>query len=383
MLGSFSFGMMAFILPVYMKMVGGNAVAIGGLFAIFSIVTLLLRPLIGKGIDIYGRRIFLIFAFVIYGIAMLLFSYSTNMTLIYMSRLIQAIASSFMWISAYSVAIDLTDRENRGSEIGYVDGATAKGELYGAAIGFFILGFIPLLTGWSILFKFYAILSFIAAYIVYKNIPETKSLVKQTETKSESKLSKDYSKLLTIVFISAFSASMLSLIYIVYLMDRFTTNVITLAWCFIPSALVYAYLQQRLGGVSDKIGRIKPMAIGLVVAGGVSICLTVVFHLYIMVILWTLLAVGIAMASPAETALVADITGDYVRGSAYGVYTMVGSLGGAIGPIVGGVLYESLGKTAPFYVNGFLLLINALLVVVLLKNFNSKLSGEIVKELEG
>lgn len=58
MLGSFSFTMIAFMLPIYTKMLGGNAVSIGGLFSIFSIVTLLLRPFIGKGIDSYGRKNF-------------------------------------------------------------------------------------------------------------------------------------------------------------------------------------------------------------------------------------------------------------------------------------------------------------------------------------
>src|SRR5690606_24340834 len=85
MLGSFSFGLMAFLLPVYTKVVGGNAVSIGGLFSIFSIVTLILRPLIGKGIDKYGRKIFLIIAFIVYGFAMILFSFSTNITLLYIS----------------------------------------------------------------------------------------------------------------------------------------------------------------------------------------------------------------------------------------------------------------------------------------------------------
>ncbi|MCY1713458.1 hypothetical protein [Caproiciproducens galactitolivorans] len=51
MLGSFSFGLMAFLLPIYSKQIGGNAVTIGGMFSVFSIVTFLLRPWIGKGID--------------------------------------------------------------------------------------------------------------------------------------------------------------------------------------------------------------------------------------------------------------------------------------------------------------------------------------------
>lgn len=381
LLGSFSFSMMSFLLPVYTKMFGGNAVSIGGLFSIFSVATLLLRPIIGKGIDKYGRKRFLITAFIIYGFSMLLFSFSTNITLLYVSRLIQAIASSFMWISAYSIAIDLADEASRGSGIGYVDGANFRGQLYGAFLGFFILGNFTLMTGWSVIFKIYAILAFVAAYIVNKKIPETKTEIKEQTINTEKKLNGSYKKLLMIVFISSLSASMLSPIYMVFLMDRFTTNIATLAWCFFPSALVYSFLQEKLGSISDKIGRTKPMAAGMIVSGIVSVGLAVAFNLYILVILWTILAVGMAIASPAETALVADITGDNMRGSAYGMYTLTASLGASIGPIIGGFLYESVGQTIPFYMNGFLLLVDAVLVIILLKNERNQIVEESIQSI--
>lgn len=100
-----------------------------------------------------------------------------------------------------------------------------------------------------------------------------------------------------------------------------------------------------------------------------------VSNLYLVAILWTIVAIGISMSSPAETALVADMTGDNIRGSAYGYYTMVGSLGASIGPIIGGLLYEYLGQTIPFYVNGALLIINAIIVIIVLRNYKSDQSS--------
>lgn len=165
MLGSFAFGFMSFILPIYTKRIGGNAVTIGGLFSIFSIVTLILRHIIGKGIDTYGRKKFFVFAFLFYAISMMLFSYSTNITFLYISRFIQAIGSSLMWISVYSIAVDIADNEKRGNAIGQVDGASSKGALYGAVIGFTILSSYNLMSGWRFLFKGYAILSRIYIYL--------------------------------------------------------------------------------------------------------------------------------------------------------------------------------------------------------------------------
>jgi MFS transporter, DHA1 family, multidrug resistance protein len=44
-------------------------------------------------------------------------------------------------------------------------------------------------------------------------------------------------------------------------------------------------------------------------------------------------------------------------------------LGAAIGPLLGGWLYDSFGHTVPFYLNGIILLIDAFLVIVLFNNY--------------
>lgn len=369
MLGSFAFGFMSFILPIYSKRIGGNALTIGGLFSIFSFVALILRPLIGKGTDKYGRKNFFVAAFFFYGISMLLFSYSTNVISLYISRFIQAIGASFMWTSAYSIAIDIANDRKRGVAIGQVDGASSKGALYGALIGFFILSYFTLMSGWSILFKGYAILSIAAGYAVYKYIPETKTVCSERTESGSNILNNNFMRLLSIVFISSISTSMLSPLLMIYLQDRFTTNIGTLATAFIPAAVVYAFLPSRLGGISDKYGRIMPMAIGLTGSGIVSLCFTHIYSIEMLVVLWVLESIGIVMASPAEEALVADIVGENIRGSAYGLYLFVSSLGAVIGPLIGGWLYDSFEHAIPFYLNGIILLIDALLVIILFRSY--------------
>jgi MFS transporter, DHA1 family, multidrug resistance protein len=369
MLGSFAFGFMSFILPIYTKRIGGNALTIGGLFSIFSIVTLILRPLIGKGIDIYGRKKFFVSSFLFYAISMMLFSFSTNLTLLYISRFIQAIGSSLMWISAYSIAVDTADNDKRGNTIGQVDGANSKGALYGAIIGFIILSNYTLMSGWSILFKGYAILSTIAGYIAYKHIPETKLIDNKKNIQVNSQLGMNFFKLLIIVFITSISTSMISPLLMIYLQDRFTTDVGVLAIAFIPATLVYAYLPPRLGEISDRFGRIMPMGIGLIGSGIVSLGFTYIFSIKMLVVLWVLQSIGVVMASPAQEALVADMVGENSRGSAYGLYLFASSLGASIGPLLGGWLYDSFGPAIPFYLNGVILLINSVLVFFLFRNY--------------
>lgn len=271
-----------------------------------------MRPIIGKGIDTYGRKKFFVSAVLFYAISMMLFSYSTNITFLYISRFIQAIGSSLMWISVYSIAVDITDNEKRGNAIGQVDGASSKGALYGAVIGFTILSSYNLMSGWRFLFKGYAILSIIAGYIEYKHIPETKLIDNKKNMQIKNQLSVNFFKLLIIVFITSISTSMISPLLMIYLQDRFTTDIGILATAFIPATLVYAYLPPKLGGISDRFGRIIPMAIGLIGSGIVSLGFIYTFSIKMLVVLWVLQSIGVVMASPAQEALVADIVGENV-----------------------------------------------------------------------
>jgi MFS family permease len=55
-----------------------------------------------------------------------------------------------------------------------------------------------------------------------------------------------------------------------------------------------------------------------------------------------------------------------VRGTGYGLYTFASGLGFTLGPLLGGWLYDTAGHALPFYVNGVVLFIGAVLVLWLL-----------------
>lgn len=368
MLGSLGFSVMSFILPIYGKRIGGSAFAIGGLFSIFSIVTLILRPIIGVAIDRYGRKHFFVLSFIFYSISMVIFSNATSIGQLYISRLVQAIGSSFMWISAYSIATDISEDSRRGNALGNIDGASAKGSLYGAVIGFIVLSNYSFTKGTNILFKSYGVLALIAAYIAFKRISETRVNIANDEGKLKKKYSGDFYILMIIVLITTISTSMLSPLLMIYLQDKFTNDIGALATAFLPAALIYAYLPSRFGGISDKYGRIPLMVIGLVFSSVVSLLLGNIVSISMLISLWALEAVGSVMASPAQEALVSEMIGDNHKGSGYGVYMFVTSLGASIGPLLGGWLYDNFNHSMPFYINGIILFLNALLVLFAFKN---------------
>ncbi len=63
----------------------------------------------------------------------------------------------------------------------------------------------------------------------------------------------------------------------------------------------------------------------------------------------------------------ADLTGRQQRGRAYGLYVMCADLGATIGPLGGAWLYQTHGAAIPFYANGIILALCALVLLVFLR----------------
>lgn len=63
----------------------------------------------------------------------------------------------------------------------------------------------------------------------------------------------------------------------------------------------------------------------------------------------------------------ADIAGEDVRGTSYGLYTFAYFLGAVIGPLAGGWLYDQVSPATPFTLNTAVLAFGAVLVAVALR----------------
>jgi len=140
-----------------------------------------------------------------------------------------------------------------------------------------------------------------------------------------------------------------------------------LSWAFLPSGLVWALLPRYLGRLADRLGRKPLMILGLFAAAVTSWVIPHLASLIALAALWAWQALCYAAGDPAEQALVADLTGGDQRGRAYGLYALAANLGATVGPVSGGWLYQHLGARAPFYANGFVLAVCALVLGVWLR----------------
>jgi MFS family permease len=360
---SFPFGILAFVLPIYAKRLGASALEIGGLFSAFTMMTVVVRPLVGRALDRFGRRPFFLAGVGCYLLSQVLFALSEGIGTLYLARMAQGLGSSLLWLSAYAIIADLVPEAKRGGGFGRVEELSARGALYGAILGFSILAPLRLHVGWRMLFASYALLSAWALWRAWRGVAESRS-EDAPVLAGDNRFSRPLLFLMLIVFITGASSAAVRPLLMVFLQDRFTTDVGILALAFIPAALAYSFLPSRLGRLGDRVGRKPLIILGLLAGGVVSLLMPGVPSLWHLAFLWALEAVCFSAAVPAQQTLVADITGRDVRGAAYGFYTMASGLGATVGPFLGGWLYDVHSHASPFYLNALVLLLGAVLMAL-------------------
>lgn len=125
-----------------------------------------------------------------------------------------------------------------------------------------------------------------------------------------------------------------------------------LQWVINASILVFASLLLGAGVLADRFGAKRIFLSGLVTFGLVSLLSAFAPSLYLLVALRALLAIGGAFLTPASMAL---ITHTYPepkqRARATGVWASITVIGMAAGPLVGGMLVDTLGWRWIFLIN--------------------------------
>ncbi|KPK81998.1 MAG: hypothetical protein AMS25_04200 [Gemmatimonas sp. SM23_52] len=127
--------------------------------------------------------------------------------------------------------------------------------------------------------------------------------------------------------------------------------------------LVSTAFQPVIGALSDRIGRRKVLIqVGLLLMAAATLGFIPARHFSDLFLLRSLQGLAVGITIPAAMALMAMITVKETRGGSMGVYSTMRMIGFAIGPLIGGVVYEHFGFDAAFCVGAGFILLGALLV---------------------
>jgi MFS family permease len=111
------------------------------------------------------------------------------------------------------------------------------------------------------------------------------------------------------------------------------------------------------GRLGDRMGRRRTYALALgavaVLLMAVPLCRT----LWLLVLDFVGLGVGYAFVLPAWNSILLHLLPEDVRGAGLGILMTVEGMGGVIGPLLGGLLWQWSNPSTPFYLSGGLLLL--------------------------
>ena len=379
LLSSFPIGVLTLGIPIYgPSNLHMNATQVGTLLSVYALMTLIMRPMVGPAMDRFGRRRFFLAGLALQMLSNFFIATGSSYEWLFWGRVMQGIAAGALWLSAYAITADLAAQGGHGNLFGSVEEMLARGGLYGAIVGGPILllsRFDP--TAWKIVFGFYAILNAFGLWLAWQHLPETYHKAPRQAVVSEiPAITKPLLLLAGLVLCTSSANAGLTPILIQFVQSNINKDALVLALAYLPSALVFSFFQSRLGKVADRVGRKPPIAAGLITSGvssmlapNIAILLPIIGQWVLLpyTLLWVSEAIAFSAATPAEQALVADLSGERSRGKSFGLYTSAVSIGQVIGPILSGMLYDSIAHTAPFYFNTIVLWLGAVIILLFIK----------------
>jgi MFS family permease len=324
-------------LPIQLRSLGASFSLIALVWFIPAIETIILSPVWGGILDSTGKgtRI-LALSFLVQAVGFSLFPFLRDPEqFVFVVALMSLFSSSFIPIFAAL--------------------ATAKSTQYGRAIGEFwtaaSLGFASVTLIGGVLFQFLnpIYLYFLGALYGYSGFLVVSFLTKQGLTIVKSVIRPEgYWKLLRqrnvlilcgVSILALVSESSFNSFFTIYLVDSLSGSRLMVGLAATATTLLGAIAFRIVGPLDDRFGR-KPLFL-LGTAGYMAYFATIYFvtNTLIVTILWTLPIYSLIQASAA--ALMSDYTSIADRGKGLGVLESAISLGGGLGPLIGGVIADA------------------------------------------
>lgn len=358
-------GIFELLLPLYGRALGASDAAIGYLFAVFSITSLLLRAGLGAILDRTSRKRVFVAGLLGYVVALALFATATGVSTLVVARLLQGLASTAAWLTAAVLLADWSG-DRRATSFGRYQAITVWGSgigavwtgvvlvLFDAATRAAIAGRLPWLAAlpapWPPLDVLHLVFAgntvFAAVALGCALFIHEPSRISTTPERWYHALG-TMGSLLGVALLSGVAGGLIVPVQVLLLDDRFHTGASGATFAYAIPGIVYAVAPEPLGRWADRRGYRVAAAGGLAMPILAYALLPFSPSLAVAAALLCVEALGLSLATPALNALVAGRT-TARRGSAYALYTMVGGLGGALGSAAGGWLYGSLAPSAPY-----------------------------------
>lgn len=357
MLSRFSYQMARSpVLPRFAQDLGASPELIGLIFAASTITGIFIKLPAGALSDILGRRRMMLLGTIFFAVPPFLYPLVTEPVSLLILRFLHGFATAIFSPVAAAYVADLFPK-GRGEKLGWFAAANDAGATLGPLIGGFILfstasyPITYLVVGGLGLLPFFMVLSL--PYEPRAPVPAKASPARWVEFKTGIV---EVVSNRAVIIASALEATM----YLGYgaflgffpIYAKGIGHNDAAIGLIVGAQLVTTMIGKPAGGwLSDRLGRKPIILVGLGLCAGMLPLVVLAEGFFSLLVLSSIFGLGVAIVTPATTALVADLAKAGRMGSAMGVFGTIWDSGEASGPILAGFLIASLS-----YFNGFLVI---------------------------
>ncbi|NIP29092.1 MAG: MFS transporter [Candidatus Dadabacteria bacterium] len=348
-----------FLLPLYIKHLGGDEAQIGYIMGTFGITSLGTIPLVSYLLDKYGRKKFILLgSFLMFVSSFLFVLISTLDYQIYILRLIQGVAFAFFFTSAATSVSDIVPKQSRAHGLGIFGAFTIASYAIGPSFGELIIN----LFGFNQFFIYTSVFSIISFLLVLfaKDGEFVASLRPFFSGFKDIVISNRFTMLLiTNLIIAGGLGSMLNF-FSAFLKD----NELNASSFFVTYSITVILVRVFGGRLPDLIDRRKIVAPAILIMS-ISLILIIFINTTLVAIMVSFLfSLGYGILYPSMSAMIIDRASDDERGKAMGAYNMSFSLGINFLAFALGVIARDFGLKSMYLITGIFVMLGFLIFVI-------------------
>lgn len=339
------------LLPIYIKMIGGNISLAGLVVSIFTIAALIFRPISAVLIDKYGRKSILIIGFVLITVGCLGYRFITLMYAFLIIRVIHGIGYGSSTNATGAIVADVVPKERRGQGIGYYGFVMASSVALGPALGLLVMKNFNIKAAFGVAIVLAAIGLIASLFISYEQKPTFPHSPKNSgKVNANSSHGFGYEK-------TALPASLVMLLVafaysgIVTFLPTYA-NVLGLGDISIYF-IIYAVALLVTRIAVDRITKKRNISVvllpGIVLMAVAFILLSIGKTLPYFLIAAVIYGVGYGSVQPTLNAIVVSLCKPSRRGSANSTFFSAMDLGIGVGAFVWGIVSQTFGYSAIYY----------------------------------
>jgi MFS family permease len=355
------------VMALYATALGAGVGIVGFIIGLYSVSNTLSNLLGGRLVDRFGHKAPLIGGLV--GDAIAMFGYALcqlpwHLALV---RIFHGSSGGLVGPATMSVAARHSSKQYRGRSMAFYGMAIAIATLLGYGGG----GIIAAQLGYQYVFYIGGLLLIIAVVLAglmprepggpMIKAPTGDGFRKIIELLRKKNLRLSYWSIFAQYFAFGGIVALLPLYVKTLEMTAFHVGMLLATF-----SVMFIIIQIPAGRLSDRIGRVKPTALGLLLAGASVVTLPLVGNFAVMAGIMAVYGVGYGLLFPSISALLTDATSSEEYGRATGIFHALITVGVAVGAPIMGWIASFLGTKTSLSLSGaplFIALVLAALAV--------------------